>query len=149
MQAQLVQQTHSTARGQAIVVLTILTFLILVLACAAPAFGQVFRYATIAVPVEFAVGDEVLPAGPYVVLTLSVDHALQIKNVQTGRSVFVFENDVQLSSRRTPAAAKTKLVFDSEQGHHVLRQFVIAGDDHIHELVLPERNAREPAQTSR
>jgi hypothetical protein len=104
--------------------------LLLALILAVPASGQVFRQATVAVPFEFAVGDGTLPAGTYVVLTLSYEHMLQLKNIEKGVSIYIFEKDVSLNT----VAPENKLVFRRDGDHHVLHQVVLAGEDHIHDL---------------
>jgi hypothetical protein len=85
------------------------------------------------VPFEFAIGHATLPAGTYVVLTLLYEHMLQLKNIEKGVSIYIFEKDVSLETQGL-VAPENKLVFRRDGDRHVLHQIVLAGEDHIHDL---------------
>lgn len=107
---------------------------VFVVICITPAFGQWETHATVAVPFEFSVGDTVLPAGSYAVLTHSLDHAIQLLNTDTGASAYALQNDIMLNPQGS-MISETKLVFRRDGDRHVLHQIRLVEDDHVHDIV--------------
>jgi hypothetical protein len=114
--------------------------------CITPAFAQWDRQATVRVPFDFTVGTTLLFAGTYEISTRPLDNAILIKNIATGASVYTIEKNIILSrSDQRFEAAEPKLVFRQDWDQHVLHQILLAGDDHIHDL-LHGRDVPELAQ---
>ncbi len=112
----------------------VLATMIVVFVWITPAFGLWERHGTVTVPFEFAIGDTVLPAGTYAVLTESVDHAIQLLNTDTGESAFALQNDIMLNPHGS-MISETKLVFRRDGDRHTLHQIRLVEDDHVHDIV--------------
>lgn len=126
------------------------TLTLAILACllllAVPAAGQATppgmqtQWRT-SVPFEFYVGDTLLPAGDYTVLSDPANGLLVIRNEATGHIVLRFTKNIDLAE----PVAKTEWTFVTTGGKHVLHQLWMAGDLHGHD-VLHGQEVPEPPQ---
>ena len=113
--------------------LVILTGIVIALFCSAPALVQWETRATVQVPFEFAAGTTVLPAGTYAVLLNAQTHGVMLQNKDAQVSVTAFSHDIFLIP--SGVATSSKLIFGSIGHRRVLHQAVIAGDNHMHDLI--------------
>lgn len=114
----------------------ILAAILFVLVCMTPSWGQWRTQANVDVPYEFAVGDTVLPAGTYDVLTdnQQLPNTILILNEKTGASALANHNMILLTAP-VQITDHAKLVFTSDGQHHQLHQVILKGDNHKHDLI--------------
>jgi hypothetical protein len=113
--------------------LVILTGIVFALFCSTSALGQWATHATVQVPFEFAVATIVLPAGTYAVLLNAQTHGVMLQNRDAQVSATAFSHDIYLIP--SGVATSSKLIFASIGQRRVLHQVVIAGDNHMHDLI--------------
>ena len=114
-------------------ILVLGTILCLLLA-AVPAAGQAQTQWRTTVPFEFMIGDTLMPAGDYTILS----------DPATGLVIFRNDNGGHLLARYTrnipvrQAVEKTELKFMMSGGKHVLHQLWMQGDMHGHDVLHGE-----------
>jgi hypothetical protein len=86
------------------------------------------------VPFEFFVGQTLLPAGNYSIYENLQNHSLQFVSADTGKSAFSRANDICVIPG-SGAVHSSKLDFTFEGKRHVVHQVVLAGDNHIYDLL--------------
>ncbi len=87
------------------------------------------------VPFDFVVNGMTLPAGTYVVRTYSNQHLLMIQNRDKPEYAKVAFNNNYSSRNPSAIHENSKLVFGLNNGHQVLHQVCIAGDNHTHDII--------------
>lgn len=108
------------------------------------AFAQWEQRATVAVPFEFAVNNTVLPAGTYAVLLDAQTHRVTLLNRDAQASAAAFSHDIFLFP--SDVAASSKLMFALAGKRHVLHQVMVAGDNHIYDLIHGSEVAEFPGK---
>lgn len=110
------------------------TMLGIVFLFATPAFCQWSPRGNVAVPFEFAVGETLLPAGNYSIFENPQSHSLQFVNADTGKSAFSDANDICVILGNA-AVHSSKLDFSFDGKRQVVHQVVLAGDNHVYDLL--------------
>lgn len=113
--------------------LVTLAGIVFVLFCTQLAFGQFWQtMAKTEVPFEFVMGGTVLPAGTYDVRLDPQTQTVSLYNLDNSLSAIAPVHNIYLSS---DYAHSTKLVFAFDGQRHVLHQFELGGDNHIHDVI--------------
>jgi hypothetical protein len=108
--------------------LKVVTLFFLLLVLAVPLCAQVSpARTTVNVPFDFVVGDTVMPAGDYTIVSVS-ETVLKITGETA--SVFIMTNE-KITSQEV---SNTKLIFTQENGQHVLHQVWTEGQPHAHNI---------------
>ena len=104
---------------------------ILILASVIPVFGQGFEpRARVVIPFDFAIGDTMLLAGRYMIITPKLS-PVTLRNVQTFQTAMVrcrFANEY-------PPASNTQLRFRKDGDRVVLHQVVLSGYNYALDLI--------------
>jgi hypothetical protein len=98
------------------------------------AFCQWNPRGNVVVPFEFSVGETLLPAGNYSIFENLQSHSLQFVSADTGKSAFSDANDICVIPGNG-AVHSSKLDFSFDGQRHVVHQVVLAGDNHVYDLV--------------
>jgi hypothetical protein len=86
------------------------------------------------VPFDFMVNGTVFPKGTYTVSTSMDGHTMMIKNNEKPEySTFVSNNNIALPSHAAHPVGK--MIFNRNNGQHVLHQIALEGDNHTHDIV--------------
>ena len=120
--------------------------LLLALLLLSPAFAQWEQRATVEIPFEFAIDETVLPAGTYAVLLDSHTHHVQLVNRDAQVSAIAQSHNIYLIP--SGEATSSKLVFAFNGQRRVLHQVVVAGDNHMHDLIHGAEVAELPGKPS-
>lgn len=89
---------------------------------------------TTSVPFDFVVNGTILPAGTYIVMTYTTGQAVMIQNRDEPEYVKILNNnDIALAPYTNHEG--TTLVFNMDNGRHVLHQIRLAGDNHTHDII--------------
>ena len=89
---------------------------------------------TVNVPFDFVVNHTTLPAGEYVVSANNDGYRFIIQNkTEPKYGVFVVNNNRRMY--RSEIQDQSRMVFALTNGHHVLHQIYLQGDDHTHDIV--------------
>ena len=110
------------------------TVLVIALLFASSAFCQWTPRGSIVIPFEFFLGQTLLPAGNYSIFENLQSHSLHFVGADTGASAFSDANDICVIPGNG-AVHSSKLDFSFDGKHHVAQQVVLAGDNHVYDLV--------------
>jgi PEGA domain len=110
------------------------TILGIVFLFATPAVCQWSPRGNVVVPFEFAVGKAQLPAGNYFIFENPQSHSLQFVNADTGKSAFSDANDICVIPGNG-AVHSSKLDFSFDGKRQLVHQVLLAGDNHVYDLL--------------
>ncbi len=117
-------------RSQLLVLGTILCLLL----AAVPAAGQAQTQWRTTVPFEFMIGDTLMPAGDYTILSDPATGLVIFRNANGGHLLARYTRNIPVPQ----AVEKTELKFMMNGDKHVLHQLWMQGDMHGHDILHGE-----------